>query len=273
MKSTRGRVALQRETYDKLIQAFRAEPGAINQAARLASCSWQLAKRVWSGPRFKHYDWAIPATELFEEERAVAMARAREADLERVRQEERRRAAEFDAAREQQIETLKQENLILKGARGDVLQAVALAAELGPAMRNLAKVVNEACKLGPNGEPPQVSAKDAMSILGRHALIMQRAVGAAGAVLDQGKVNRGEPTSILGLKSVSSPANYEDALAELEEMEELLVRARDKGIRPRLVQATGEPVPPLGKGGNRRPGVLQGAAKTAHEQKVASGEG
>lgn len=247
MGQTRGRVALKRETYDKLIEAYRVRPGVIQSAAALAACSWQLAKRVYSGPPFKHYPWAIPAVMLFEEERAIAHARAREEEHERIRAEERRRVAQFEQAREAQIETLKQENLLLKGARSDVLQTVALVAELGPAMRHLVKIINDACAPGPAGQAPSIDVTKAMSLLGRHALIMQRAVGAASSILDQGKVNRGEPTSILGIKPVSGPTSYDDALAELGEVEELMARAREMGAPLRLVESTGQEVP-LGAG-------------------------
>jgi hypothetical protein len=267
MGKTRGRVALTRDTYEKAIASYRLYPGAITKAADQASCTWELAKRLWAGPRYAHYPWAIPAQELFEEERAIAMARAQEETRQRAIAEERRRVQEFDAAREEQIETLKQENLILKGARGDVLQALAVAADLAPAMRELSRVVKEACKPQPNGAPPAISAKDAMSLIGRHALIMQRAVAAASTVLDQGKVTRGEPTSILGIKPVAGPSSYEDAIAELEEAGELLERARGLHYAQRPALLTeGEDVPaPEDPGKRARPRAGNGAfaAKTA----------
>lgn len=244
MGKTRGRVPLTRDTYEKLIAFFRISPGATVQAARASGCSWQLAKRVWSGPEFHDYTWAIPASMLFEEERAIAMARVQEETRARAVADERARVAQFDAARDEQIETLKQEGLVLKGARGDVLTALALVADMAPAMRELARVVKDACKPGANGAPPAISAKDAMSLLGRHALIMQRAVAAASTVLEQGKVNRGEPTSILGIKPMQGPQNYDDAIAELEQAGELLERARTLGTaRPVLLPAHGEEAP------------------------------
>src|SRR6185436_2609461 len=242
MGKTRGRVAFARETYEKLIASYRAEPGAISKAAAASGCAWELAKRAWSGPRWAQYPWAIPAQELFEEERAIAMARAQEDTRRRAVEEERRRAAQFDAAREEQIEALRQENLILKGARGDVLQALALAADLAPAMKELGRVIKDACKPDPVTGVAKVGLKDAMSLLGRHALIMQRAVAAASTVLDQGKVTRGEPTAILGLRPVKGPSNYDDAISELEEAGELLERYRQLGTTPRVLPAHGEAV-------------------------------
>jgi hypothetical protein len=244
MGKTRGRIPLSRDTYEKLIAFYRDHPGATVQAGRAASCSWQLAKRVWSGPPFVDYTWAVPAIMLFDEEKTIAMARAREAELERVRAEERRRVETFNAAREEEIEALKQENLILKGARGDVLQALALAADLAPAMKQLSTIIKDACKPQANGAPPAISAKDAMSLMGRHALIMQRAVAAASTVLDQGKVTRGEPTSILGIKPVAAPQSYEDAIAELEQAGELLEHARQLGAAsPRVIDTEAEDAP------------------------------
>jgi hypothetical protein len=160
---------------------------------------------------------------VLEDDMLAARAAAREAE----RQRQVTIDAERDGKRRAFIEGKSQEEQVLKVARNDVLSALVIAAELVPAMRALSKVIQAAAQ-PPDGSPPTISAKDAMGLMVRHSLMMQRAVAASAQVLDLSRLDRGEPTSIIGIGPAPT-LSYEDALVELEEASELLTVVRARG--------------------------------------------
>lgn len=226
---TRGRRALTRDIYETLLAAFREAPGAFAASARRAGVDPRTAKRLWKGPPLLDYPWARPIRLVLEEERLEALARARD--------EERRAIeasiAEREKGRAAAIEVRAQEEQVSKLARGNVIAALGMAAELVPAMRALSRVIQDAAKPGPNGEPPAIRPGDAMHLLSRHSTMLTKAVNAAQQVLDLGRLDRGEPTAIVGVAGGfpdGRALSYEEALLELEESERLLGDARRRGL-------------------------------------------
>lgn len=206
-----------RETYAKLLEAFRERPGAIAFASRAALCDRRTAARTWDGAPRKQEPWAIPIRQVLADEHTAAMARTREAELARRDRERAEQESTATKAREEHTEQLAAERQLLKLARNDVLAALAIAAEMAPSMRTLAAVVAHAAKRGEDGSLPDITPSQAMTLLSRHATIMQKAVGAADTVLALSRLDRGEATSIVGLQAVQGPElTYEEALAELE---------------------------------------------------------
>jgi hypothetical protein len=118
---------------------------------------------------------------------------------------------------------------MMKVARGDTLAALALAAELTPAMRQLARVIVEAAKPQADGSPPAVSAREAMGLLSRHTQLIQRAVGAAETLVQLGRLERGQSTANVGVGGFSQELTVEEALAELEAIEGFVAQAGKRG--------------------------------------------
>jgi hypothetical protein len=226
-----GRRPLTRETYEKLLSAYREHPANANHAATAARCSWQLARRAWSGPPYRDYPWATPIKQLLDDERRAGLARAHELQRQRARDEAELADAEHQRAREAAIEARAQEQQALKLARGDVLSSLALAAELVPSMRQLTRVVQAACAPKADGSPPDISPVMAMGLLGKHAALMAKAVSATETVIELSRLERGQPTAIVGMQP--QPAlTYEQAVEELEEASELLKALKARGMLP-----------------------------------------
>lgn len=206
--------------------AYRAHPGNASEAARRALCTREFARRLWDGAPYKDYPWAKPIRQVLLEEEEAGRAKARD--------EARRQAEEADSvrekARQEHIESIAQERLMLKTARGDVLSGLVIAAELIQAMRQLTKVITKACAPKPDGSPPDISPKEAMGLLTRHATLIQKQVGAAEAVIQLSRLDRGAATVHVGLAHADE-LSMEQALEELEAIDETLGVARAKGLR------------------------------------------
>lgn len=117
-------------------------------------------------------------------------------------------------------EAMQAEKDMLKVARKDVLSALVIAAELTPAMRMLARVINAACEPKEGETLPAIAPANAMALLVRHALIVQRAIGATEAIVQLSRLDRGETTANVGV-GIATEMTLEDALAELSALGEL----------------------------------------------------
>ncbi len=226
-----GRKGLTQECYDMLVIAFRECPDNAALAARRSLCGARMAKRLYDGRPYKDYPWAKQIKTVLEEERLHAMAAAREA----TRRSNEAAEAQRERAREEVLEGAVQERQILKVARGDVLGALVLAASLVPAMQQVAKAVAEFCKPGEDGSPPKIAPALAMAMLTRHATLVQKAVGAAEAVIQLSRLDRGASTINVGL-APAQDLSLDQALEELEAIEEVLTAAK---LTPRLPELAG----------------------------------
>lgn len=235
MRTRSLNTALSRETYEKLVEAFRQTPGSYSLAARAASCDPRTAKRCWLGPAYPKWPWALPIKALLEEEAAEAARQKRDADRAAAQARAEAQAAALERERRERQDALDEEKKLLRVARGDVLSALAIAAELVPAMRSVAKAVAAACQPDAAGNPPQIPPATAMGLLVRHGQMIQKAVGAAEVLVQLARTERGEANLNVAVAGVT--LTEEEALAELEAIQEVLAA---KNPRPALVEANGE---------------------------------
>ncbi len=215
-----------------MVEIYRKQPGNYANAARRASCSRLFAKRLYEGPPYEVYPWARPIRLVLEEEELAARAQARQAA--------ERAQAEADGVREkaraEAIDAAAQEKQMLKVARGDVLSALVIAAELAPTMRVLGRAIAEQCKPGPDGSPPAIAPALAMALLTRHATVLQKAIGAAEVVIQLSRLDRGASTANVAI-GAAPEMTLDAALEELEALDETLTAARARG--PRLLPRGG----------------------------------
>lgn len=224
-KKSSGRRPYTREFYDSLVQGFREAPGNATHAARRALCERRAAKHAWD-KGWPAYPWAQPIKKVLESEAIAAKAEVRKAEIARGEQAEADRAL----AAQEAIEARKQEQQMLKAARADVVAALVLAAELVQPMKQVALAVAEACKspgVGSNGKPlpPALAPALAMSLLTRHATLIQKAVGAAEAVIQLSRLDRGASTVNVGL-TVEEDLAPEAIAEEMEAIVEVLADLR-----------------------------------------------
>jgi hypothetical protein len=182
-----------------------------------------MAKRGWEAGWLDRAPWARPIRVVIEEEREQAQAAVRAVHIRASEAAD----AERELSRQESIEARKQEQQMLKAARGDVLAALVLATELIPSMREVVKIVAESLKPDPvTGKRAAIAPAVAMGLLTRHATLIQKAVGAAEAVIQLSRLERGASTVNLGVGIPDEQLSMEDAMQELEAIEEVLSGAR-----------------------------------------------
>lgn len=179
-----------------------------------------MAKNAWENG-WERFTWAPPIKEKLEAEKVTAQSEIRKATLRAQEAAE----AEREAARAESIDARKTEHQMLKAARNDVLSVLLICAELIPHMRQLTAIVGEALK-PVNGKPAAIAPQTAMGMLVRHATLMQKAVGATEAILQLSRLERGASTVNVGFAVPDEDLTPEQALEELEAVEEVLRGAR-----------------------------------------------
>lgn len=216
-----GRRPLTRELYDRLLEAYRDRPGAHQLAATAAGCHIQTARRLWSKTSTQ-YPWAEPIKLVLEREAAEYQKAKRAAERAMLDKELAEREARRTALREAQ----KADEQIMQLARANVTAALAISAELLPAMRTLNKAVNAAMQPDPaTGYVPTFQPKAALQMLEQHSRITQRAALAARLVAETSATMReaGKPVEQVTADGTRVPTLTEaEALAELHEATMLL---------------------------------------------------
>ena len=219
-----------RKTYEQILQSFREAPGNVSNAARNAGVDFKTAKRLWEvgWPKFT---WARPIQDMLEEERQKALATV----AERMQKERSIHESERERARVLGIETKAAEEQLLLAARKNIAAAFGLSAKLVPAMDAVVGYIR-ASVLNPDGSPKshaeigsQLSVREAMGLLARHAATIGRAYDVAERIIQLGRTERNEPNVIVG--HVVPEMSAEEAAAEIEEQEQAIEIIRREGAQ------------------------------------------
>jgi hypothetical protein len=198
-----------------------------------------MAKRGWE-LGWPAFPWAKPIKWVLEQEIVDAQAAGRMAVIRAQEAAE----GEAEAVRQEAIEARKQEQQMLKAARGDVIAALVLAADLVGAMRVAVQAIKDQLQVK-DGKLPTIAPSVAMALLTRHATLVQKAVGAAEAVIQLSRLDRGASTLNVGFglpEENLTPAQIDE---ELEAIAEVLNAARPPARDIRVL-----PQAPTSRGSN-----------------------
>lgn len=209
-----------REFYEKLLIAYRECPGNASFASRRALCDPRTARRAWRrGWPDRGFEPIEVALENEKREKANAHKRALIAIQEQAE-------AQREKIRQEALAAKDQEQQILKVARGDVLAALVLGADLVGAMREAVAAIKRELQPKADGSPPDIKPVQAMILLSRHSQLIQRAVGAAEAVIQLSRLDRGATTANIGVGIPEEDLTPEAIDEELEAIAEVLSAAR-----------------------------------------------
>ena len=252
------------ERYNLLCEAFRQAPGNVANAARHAAVNWKTAdvgwKRGWPKKKFP------PIEQLLKEEQIQARA-ILQAELAARRAQEQRAKEE---ARENAIETRKEEGLVVKIARKQSLGLLQSALQIASASSGVAGLLRDALvdaiatkrrwlqyekDVAAGLSPVKPKGKVGLSIsemsylLERAAKTNERIVATARQAMEMERLHLGQPTEIIGVAEEGREMTLEElsirkraALQAIESAERaggltLLPGGLDVG---RLVETQGE---------------------------------
>jgi hypothetical protein len=181
MKRTRGQ-PIDRATWERLLAAFRANPGQAALVARDVGVDIRTATKAW------HDGWDTaafkvqPIATIVQEEQIKARAAL-------VAKEPRVTSGERDAARDDAVETRRREAVLVRGARDACIFMINAGRRLAMSMDKLAE--RTAAQLLKS----EVEPREALRMMATASLYIQRTATAADVVMEmERKLLGGEKT-------------------------------------------------------------------------------
>lgn len=221
-KTRRSRRRLTVSTYEALLEAYRKSPGNHGNAAKAAGVDPATARRGWH-EGWSSIDWAKDPIKVVVEREAETIRARLNADLIQKRQT---MAAAMAEQREKAIadtmQAREQEAQMVRLARNDIMQQLAVVARLLPGMQELAKkaVVELAKK--------DISPQQVISLARHLAHTTDSLAAAADRCMQMERRVLGQPETIVGLQL--QPMALAEAEEHIEAGARALRRLKERGL-------------------------------------------
>lgn len=226
---------MDQDTWDALVEAYRGDPGNHSRAARLAGVQWRTARRAYE-VGYPERPWATKSIkQLLHEDAELGRARA-QLEADRLEVEEERRVTDADrdreAARQHAARAKTEEAVLVSAARAAAMRGLAAAIEASGGLRAAMRKVGEELTMMSNEVKP-LSAADRTFLVqtGRRFASILRDLASAGQVaMEMERLYLGEPTQVVGVKSVEDEATTEELVRMAGYADEVLRRAHERGV-------------------------------------------
>ncbi len=223
-----SRRVISQDFYDRLVAAFRQDPGNASAAARYAKCDPRTAKKGWERGWPEVGAWAKPINERLAEEQQEARSRLAQTHSETFTRE---------AARENAITVREQEGHIVAGARSNSFRLMQASEKLLIGIDALASRVShelqkytEAIGVDPKTNRPiyrhTIDAQKATRLMQSVSSALRQGNESALIAMRMERLHLGEPESILGLKDMT----IQKAAQDVERGTRAVKRARKRGL-------------------------------------------
>lgn len=200
--SKSGRV--DQETWDRLVEVYRDDPGNYTAAARLACVTRRTARRAYE-VGYPDRPWGVKSIRiLLMEDAELARGRTQlESDRAELEDERILLEAERDreAARQHAVRAKQEEAVLVSGARAAVMRGLAAAIEAAPGVKaGMRRLGDELTRLAEGG-PVSDKERAFISAGARRFTSMLRDLCTAGqTAMEMERLYLGEPTQIIGVR-------------------------------------------------------------------------
>lgn len=231
--STHGRRPITPELYERMLKAFREEPGNASYAARFAGCERRMTKRAWE-KGWPQHGWAKPIRHVLEEERFTAVAEAARRRREEATKVEENRTL----AKEEGIGRQRDLVQLARGVRGDLGLATVSLQHVGRALAGMFQ--NRPLNVAALADLPPAQQ---IRLLLDYSRAVGYAVSAYEALDRIARLDEGKPTELI---AAEVSITQEEAVREIEEAHSLLTLLKEEGCLgvPPAKGGNGKPVPP-----------------------------
>jgi len=203
MGTSRGRV--DQPTWDKLLEAYRADPGNHSAASRHAMVQRKTAKHAWD-KGYTDRPWGSkPIRVLITEDVELARGRhALEEERASLMEDIQLTEAERDreAVRQAALSARKEEAALIVLSRQAAIRAMAAATGATEGLKaSMRRVGDELINIAQGG-PLTAKELNQLSAIGRRFSSMLREIAAAGQMaMEMERLYHGDPTTIIGVET------------------------------------------------------------------------
>lgn len=220
---------MNRVKYDRIVCAFRDEPGNFRQAGLKAGVDWRTARKGWL-KGWPDLDFP-PIKEVIIDEQMESRSQA-EIEKRNEQREEAERALQRevevkDRARADAIAARKAEADLVRANRGNTIALVSITGRvLRGALKN-AEELERAFANGQDTDGKKLSVSQRIQLIDKLARTVERASRAARDTMAMERTLLGEPTEIIGVTSLDYSDDHE-TYREIEELATAAQRARER---------------------------------------------
>lgn len=232
MGTSQGRV--DQATWDKLLEAYRQDPGNHSAAARYAVVQRRTAKRAYE-EGYPDRPWgAKPIKDLLAMESDIARSRLQ---LEEEKDELEEDQAALDAERDRErirqhaIKSREQEGQLIGAARAGAIMGLVAAVKMAPslqqAMERLGKELVSMAEGGPITHKEMVSLSN---IMRRYSATLRELSISGQVAMEMERLYMGEPSQIIGVTTDLDTMPIEELVRMAGYQDSVLKRAQERGL-------------------------------------------
>lgn len=220
---------MNRVRYDKIVCAFRDEPGNFRQAAVKSGVDWRTARKGWikgwpalGFPPIKQVILDEQMASRSEAEREKRRAQREEAELALEREVEIKDRARADA-----VSARKAEAELVRANRGNTIALVSITGRVLQGALKGAEALEKAFADGQDIDGKRLSVAQRITLIDKLARTVERASRAARDTMAMERTLLGEPTEIIGIADMEY-MDDDDAYREIDQFTEAATRVRKR---------------------------------------------
>jgi hypothetical protein len=232
MGTSSGRV--NQDVWDKLLEAYRGDPGNHSAASRHAMVQRKTAKRAWD-KGYPDRPWGSkPIRQLISEDVELARSRhhleeERASLMEDIQLTEAERDREV--VRQAALNARKEEAALIVLSRQAAIRAMAAATGATEGLKDSMKRIGKELTAMSSGGPLTAKELNQMSAIGRRFSSMLREIAAAGQMaMEMERLYHGDPTTIIGIETELDGMPLGELVKMAGYQDEVLQRAAARGL-------------------------------------------
>jgi hypothetical protein len=233
MSTTVNRVT--QDVWDKLLEAYREDPGNHSNAARHAVVQRRTARRAWE-LGYPDRPWGLkPIKDLLASEAELARSRLQlEADKEELEEDQIALELERDreASRQHAIRSKEQEGRLIAAARAGSIMGLSAAIEIAPSLQRAMQKLGTALAAIAEDQG-SLTAKDVANlsfVMRRYSSTLRELSQAGQIAMEMERLYLGEPSQIIGVTTDLDTMPLQELVKMAGYQDDVLKRAYDRGL-------------------------------------------
>jgi hypothetical protein len=221
--------------FEKLLEAYRADPGNISTAARYAGVTRRTARQAWE-TGWPDKPWGVKSIkDLLADDKDIARARLElEDERDGIQADHEALEAERDreAARQHAIRSKQEEGQLVQATRALTMNALGAAAKAAAGMQaGMTRLSKELVDLADSGKAlSQKEIGQLSSIMRRYSSSLRDLASAGQLAMEMERLYLGEPSQIIGVMSEYDTMPMEELIKAAGYQDQILRRAADRGL-------------------------------------------
>lgn len=229
-----GSRRLDEAIWNKVLEAYRLDPGNHSAASKHALISRKSAAQLWDRG-YPRQPWGQkPIKQLIQEDIEIARARAQhEVEREELQEDQAALEAERDreAVRQHAVQARKEEAVLVVLARQASVRALAAAASTAEGLKAIMTRIGKEFELIAGAGPmTKKEILDMSNVARRYSATLREIVTSGQMAMEMERLYMGEPTEIIGVTTELDQLPMQELVKMAGYQDQVLQRAAARGL-------------------------------------------